>query len=268
MEWRLEMMTSLKAVSAFYTQEEVKRLINVFLNTSADKVIRSILAKTLFPPQQVLQLLRQLEELRPNLLSTAQRLGFDGRFTDPHNINYFALEYLEQIYIRQFLEVLGIRQNLNSVVLVHDGLYFSPPAPAEEIALISSIAARKTGLPPLQLHMQNLTNLWNPKFGHLGRMIAELTQATKRQRTHPSQESQELCSIVRTKHEVHFDRNSNKLVKRKAHIAPYPAPAPKRRLTYETSVSRNKTTKTDYEASSSRATLHAYFSKKRLFGLE
>jgi hypothetical protein len=105
--------------------------------------------------------------------------------SDPHNINYFALEYLEQLYVRQFLEELGIRQSLDSVVLVHDGLYFSPPLPVQEIASISASVARKTGLPILQLHMQNLANLWNRKFGHLDRMVAELPLSTKRQRTDP-----------------------------------------------------------------------------------
>ena len=48
----------------------------------------------------------------------------------------------------------------------------SPPAPVEALAAISAIAAKVTGLPVLQLHTQEHTNLWNRKFGHLDRLVA------------------------------------------------------------------------------------------------
>ena len=83
-EWRNEIFAALKTASPFFTAEAVKHLVLVFLNTSADKVITTIKAKTLFPPPNVVQLFRQLELLRPNLLPTARGFGFNDEQSEEH----------------------------------------------------------------------------------------------------------------------------------------------------------------------------------------
>ena len=113
----------LKQRSPFYNQAEAKLLINIFLNTSAENAIRLIKTHTLFPPADVLNFFRKLDTLRPLLADAALRHGCDLSLAEAKNRAFFALEFLEQRYLRHLLQELNQLIALQSLVLVHDGFY-------------------------------------------------------------------------------------------------------------------------------------------------
>ena len=165
-QWRTVLSNHLRGCSQFFSPVEVKLLINVFLNTSAENAISLIKSKTLFPPQVVLQFFRQLEEHRPTIISKAEHLGCDLSFTTNKNVAFFALEYLEQRVLRHFLFELSKLCDLTSIVMVHDGIYFSPPAPAETVQLAASLAAGLLTMPPLEMKYINLQQEWHRTYGY------------------------------------------------------------------------------------------------------
>ena len=154
----------------------------MFLNTSADKVVPFICSKTFFPPAKVLNALRDLGTLRHNLFVVAERHGYAPLHTTPQNKAYFALELLEQLYIRTFPQELSHTCVLASVVLVHDGVYLSPPPSLSNVATASARAAQATGIPTLNIAYKDLAPIWDRYFGHLNRLIALRQQQPKRPR--------------------------------------------------------------------------------------
>ena len=109
----------------FYNHVEVKLLINIFLNTSAENAIRLVRAHTFFPPATVFDFFRKLEALRPLLVEAALSKGCELSFAEERNKAFFALEYFEQCYLRNLLHELNQILQLQSVILVHDGFYSS-----------------------------------------------------------------------------------------------------------------------------------------------
>ena len=275
-EVRDEIKTSLRAASSFFSAEEVKRLINVFLNTSADKVIRTIQTKTLFPPANVVLVFRQLEALRPNLLKTARRHGFDPRVGEAHNINYFALEFLEQRYVRHLLSELCDTVTLSSVILVHDGLYLSPQVSEADIAAASAKAATLTSMPVLHFAYHHLDSIWDRTFGHIARKVAQQRASAKRLRLSDNSGSADTLEteptpFLRSNKALTFDSGSGKLVKRKAHITQFAEQAhshKKRRMAYEARSTNSSSNTAVFETVASKTTLFAYFAKKRIFGMD
>ena len=282
-ELREEIRASLRAASAFFSPEEVKRLINVFLNTSAQKVIHIIHTKTLFPPANVLSLFRQLEELRPNLLKTACGYGFDPSIGEDHNICFFALEFLEQHYVRNFLSALCDALPLTSVILVHDGIYLSPQVSVADLAIASAKAAKVTNVPVLHFSCHQLDTLWNRTFGHIDRRVAHQRLAAKRPRfgihsdlTHQTDQTNSQAAepnpFLQSKQLLSFDPTTKRLEKKRAHITQFNKATTnqhkRRRLVYETTATNSHQRTAVFETTASKSTLFAYFKKKRLFGMD
>jgi hypothetical protein len=273
-EWRHRIQADLAAVTNSFTTDKIKQLINIFLNTSADKVISLIRQETMFPPQSVLTFFRQLEVRRPGLVHTARCLGFEPRGASDTNICYFAMEYLEQRYIRHFLSGLSRTKELHSVVLVHDGLYLSPSLSLEEVARASETAAAAAGLPVLQLNFKDLSPIWQRQFGHLERQAVTQQAQAKRRRLATEDgvgADNGLPTHVRTGYVLHFVPQTRKLVRKRAHLQVEPptsnmlTPPKARKLTFTSRTNRQQNV-TELDVVSASSTLHAYFSKKRLFG--
>jgi hypothetical protein len=157
---------------------------------------------------------------------------------------------------------------------VHDGLYVSPSFSHSEIALASEAASTASGLPALQLSLRNLTTLWQRQFGHLERQTTlQYGQAKS------SKHAGEFCfedgashpSQVSTGHVLHFATQTRKLIRKRAHVhlaPPHAAtltPTKIRKVTYSSRINRQRV-ETALDTPSTSSTLHAYFSKKRLFG--
>ena len=160
----------------------------------------------------MITLFRQLEQLRPNLAPKAGEFGFNADYTEEHNVNYFALEFLEQLYVRHFLAVLSSNVELESVVLVHDGIYLAPQISTSDVAAASAAAAQATGMPTLLFTSQNLTLLWNRTFGHLDRLVNTQSRACERSRTTPDQEITDTTSAVsRASRLLHFNPETKKI---------------------------------------------------------
>ena len=132
------------------------------MNTSASKVF--------FLPQLVLKFFRDLDQFRPRITTTAESLGCDLSFANEKNKAFFALEFLEQRFLRQFLFELSKLCHLTSLLLIHDGVYFSPPVAAETVQLAASIASEFLSIPPLEMKHKCLQQEWYRTFGHLERI--------------------------------------------------------------------------------------------------
>ena len=257
-----------------YTSDKIKQLINIFLNTNAAKVIALIRQDTIFPPHSVLSFFRQLDARRPSLVETARCLGFEPQGTNDANVSYFAMEYLEQKYVRHLLASLSKIKDVHSVVLVHDGLYLSPPPTHDEVARASEAAATTAGLPILQLNLKDLSPLWQRQFGNLDRQtIMQQTQAKRRRLAAENETGFDNTPTpqVRTCYALHFVPQTRKLVRKRAHVHIEQPPnvtqtPPKTRKTTYTSRVNRRQNVTELETVATSSTLHAYFSKKRLFG--
>jgi hypothetical protein len=185
------------------------------------------------------------------------------------------MEFLEQRFIRHFLAELCKAKELQSVVLVHDGLYIAPPVSLHDIASASEAAATASGLPVLQLTFKNLAQLWQRQFGHLERRI-HLQQGPPKRSRHSGNYSDDtsadsLLLEVKSKHVLHFAPQTRKLVRKRAHIQLEPpasdtsTPPKIRKIAYTSRVNRQQRT-VSLETTATSSTLHAYFAKKRLFG--
>jgi hypothetical protein len=185
------------------------------------------------------------------------------------------MEFLEQQFIPHSLAELCKARELRSVVLVHDGLYVSPPISLSDIALASEAAAAASGLPVLQLTFKNLAPLWQRQFGHLERRML-LQQGPQKRSRRPGDCPDDTCadglpSSVKSGHILHFLSQTRKLVRKRAHIHLEPptiatsTPPKLRKVTYATRINRQQVA-TPLETTTTSATLYAYFSKKRLFG--
>jgi hypothetical protein len=184
------------------------------------------------------------------------------------------MDYLEQRYVRHFLASLSKIKDLHSVVLVHDGLYLSPSPSHDEVARASEAAATSAGLPILQLNLKDLSPLWQRQFGNLDRQtIVQQTQAKRRRLTAENETGLDntTTSQVRTGYVLHFVPQTRKLVRKRAHLhMEQPSnvtqtPPKTRKITYTSRTNRRQNV-TELETVTTSSTLHAYFSKKRLFG--
>ena len=167
----------------------------------------------------------------------------------------------------QFVEICVGKKN--------DGLYVSPSFSLSDVALASEAASAASGLPVLQLSFKNLAPLWQRQFGHLERQTI-LQQEQSKRRRHPGDYRDEtgancLPSQVSTGHVLQFVPQTRKLIRKRAHVRLEPptvatlTPPKIRKVTYSSRINRQQV-ETTLETTSTSSTLHAYFSKKRLFG--
>ena len=166
-EWRQCIYLRLKQVGSRCSHEDVKQIVNSFLNTSAVEAIKSIRRLTLFPPPEVVNLFKELDALRPKVLLFAGDKGFCESDFEPHNRMYFAMEFIEQLFVRQLVECLGVRTAVDSMVYLFDGLLLSPPPTDLEISAIASEAAKIVGLPSFPLEYTNPLPRWEAAYSRL-----------------------------------------------------------------------------------------------------
>ena len=145
----------------------VKQLFNVFLNTSAGKVIDMLQRDFFFVPQEILGFFRSMEALRPNLLSYAASRGFQEQNSTPANRMYFALEFLEQQFLQTFTANLCTQIQITSLIYVHDGLYCAPAPSQEQLRHIALLTTQQLQLPYFPVKMIDLAPEWQQLYGYL-----------------------------------------------------------------------------------------------------
>ena len=94
----------------------------------------------------------------------------------------FALEFLEQRYLRQVLFELASACEISSVVLVHDGIYLSPGPTAEHLSHASASAARAFRLPAFEIKYKHHSTEWQSCFEHFEKTFALSLNPFKRSR--------------------------------------------------------------------------------------
>jgi hypothetical protein len=150
---------------------------------------------------------------------------------------------------------------LQSVILVHDGFYFSPRITAENVQLAANLASRATGLPPFELKCQNLEAEWRRNFSILEKMQTINHSAAKRRK---SDENQVKCSSNSDPQaHVSFCSIKRKLSKTTAHLHAQPISKKSRNsLSYA-----SKSNRVELFRAADQPTIQQYFSKKRTFEL-
>jgi hypothetical protein len=163
--------------------------------------------------------------------------------------------------LRNLLHQLNQILQLQSVVLVHDGFYFSPKTTVENVQLAANLASRATGLPSFELKCQNLEAEWHRNFSTLERMQTANHAVAKRRKTNENQPKGS-CSSDPHAH-VSFCSVKRKLYKTTAHI--HAQPTSKRSRTSLSYASRSN--RVELFKAADQPTIQQYFSKKRTFEL-
>ena len=137
-------------------QDVVKKAFNIFLNTNTDKALAYIRSFYLFIPQELCSLFRTLDTQRNRVIAFAASKGFQPQDFETHNMMYFALEHLEQLFMRHFTQQLFQMTRVRSCVYVFDGLLLSPPPCAMHISLAAALACQALEIPNLQVQAVDL----------------------------------------------------------------------------------------------------------------
>jgi hypothetical protein len=208
-----------------------------------------------------LDFFRKLEARRSLLIAAAIDKGCNLSFATTRNTAFFALEYLEQRYLRNLLHELNQVLQLQSVILVHDGFYFSPKTSVENVQLAANLASRATGLPPFELKCRNLSAEWHRNFSILERMQTINHSAAKKRKSEGNQVRSSSNSDPQA--QVSFCSIKRKLTKTTAHFHSQPtSKKPKNSLSYA-----SKGNRVELFRATDQPTIQQYFSKKRTFEL-
>ncbi len=145
----------------------IKQLFNVFLNTSASKVIAQLQHDFFFVPQEIPAFFRHLESRRPLVLQFAIDRGFTTQHTTPANQMYYALEYMEQQFLQSFTANLCEQVTITSLIYVHDGFYCAPTPTVEQLQNVMHLTTQQQQLPYFPLKMIDLAPKWHQLYGPL-----------------------------------------------------------------------------------------------------
>ena len=144
----------------------------------------------------------------------------------------------------------------------NDGIYFSPPAPAETVQLAASLAAGLLVMPPLEMKYINLQQEWHRTYGHLERIQSLAPCPKKWSKRSPI--SSTLPAAQSPQAVVAFCPSKRKLTKRLAHIG-QDQPTTKKIRNALTYTSKDKHIALHH--GTCKTTLNDYFCKKRVFDL-
>jgi hypothetical protein len=123
-EFRIKLTEDLALLNHTYLpQEFVKKFLNIALNVTYDVALRYLQAHFLFVPIHLRTFLGQLQGHKTRAIEFAISKGFDPSRTTDRNRTYFALEYLEQLFMRALTTSICMNQVIESLVYIHDGVY-------------------------------------------------------------------------------------------------------------------------------------------------
>ena len=202
-------------------------------------------------------------------------VGMTPHSRKKHNEIYFALEFLEQTFFRNFIFELGKTFPVESLVYIHDGILISPKPTHSAIAEAAHSAAAIIGVPPPQLSCEDLTVAWQRNFSSLERKAA--TRPQKKMRTceqnfqvghhQPVPPLQRITvnyniSLGNKRGRAHLDKFTSSR-DQQAHMEHFESPKKTIRIdnTYTNKVCP---TKTCTQQANAKDLMH-YFGKKRLF---
>ena len=80
---------------------------------------------------------------------------------------YFALEYLEQLFLQTFTTNLCTQLQITSLIYVHDGFYCAPAPSQEQLRRVALLTTQQLQLPYLPIKMIDLVPEWQQHYGHL-----------------------------------------------------------------------------------------------------
>jgi hypothetical protein len=102
-----------------------KDIWNHALNTPVRNLRISLMSKGLMCiPDMLFTALNAIETAKPDIVRQAIALGFvdTERRINPKNIVYFALEFVEGIFMRHFIANILRICDVTSVIWIHDGI--------------------------------------------------------------------------------------------------------------------------------------------------
>jgi hypothetical protein len=165
-------LSRLNNVSA--PREFVKKFLNVALNVTEGQALCYLRQHYLFVPTYMTDFLSHLQNQKTRALDFAISKGFDASKCTTKNVIYFALEFLEQAFMRVFLNSICTNNDISSLVLIHDGVYIKPCPDDAVISVAINAACCALSIPTVPLRVVGLLNLWQQKYMH----------TTSRDRTH------------------------------------------------------------------------------------
>ena len=202
-EFRIKLTEDLARLNQrHFPQEFVKKFLNVALNVTYEVALRYLQSQFLFIPEYLVSFLNTLQEHKTRAITFAISKGFDPAGTTHKNLTYFALEYLEQFFMRAFLCSICTSQHIESIIYIHDGIYVRPCPDDYVLQVAVCTACRKLGVPTVNIKVTNLLTSWRLKFGSL---VSQLQESTW-----PMPQSK------RTKFEVTYTTTHNTSQKRKS----------------------------------------------------
>jgi hypothetical protein len=147
-----------------------KDIWNHALNTPVRNLKISLMSKGLMCiPAMLTTALNAIETAKPDIVRQAIALGFvdTERRINPKNIVYFALEFVEGIFMRRFIANILRICDVTSVIWIHDGIWVHPCPGQADVRVASETANRAlaaaiiqaTGHNPLQLVTVGIVDL-------------------------------------------------------------------------------------------------------------
>ena len=147
-----------------------KDIWNHALNTPVRNLKSSLMNKGLIGiPDLLRQALDAIETSKTDIVRQATKMGFvdnEGRI-NPKNIVYFALEFVEGVFMQHFIANILRTCEVTSMIWIHDGIWVYP-SPGQAAVHVASDAANKaltqviwqtTGLIPNQLVTVGIVDL-------------------------------------------------------------------------------------------------------------
>ena len=135
----------------------MKSLPSILLNCDASKVIYTIRVHNYFVSHQLIFFCRAIQGAKQDICTQAlsglheQVHNNDSRITDSNRV-CFCLEAIEQNYMKCFLlHLLRFDRGIESLILIHDGIWIRPLPPLTAISNAAEAAAALIRLPGMRV---------------------------------------------------------------------------------------------------------------------
>jgi hypothetical protein len=145
----------------------IKQFLNIALNVTYEKAVNHLHKHFMFVPDYMLVFLADLQQHKVKAVSFAMRLGFDTAACEDKNRVYFALEYLEQTFMRTFLRYICTHSHISSIVFIHDGIYVQPCPDEVVLHAATNFACSELNISKLSLRIVNLFPHWLDTYRNL-----------------------------------------------------------------------------------------------------
>ena len=179
-----------------------KDIWNHALNTPVRSLKSSLMNKGLMGiPHLLITALNAIETAKPDIIRQATTMGFvdtESRI-NPKNIVYFALEFVEGIFMRHFISNILRTCEITSIIWIHDGIWVHPCPDQAAVhvaskaanSALASVIKQTTGRTPEKLVTVGIVDL-NDQRGKTVSFLEEGSGTTRPQDNttahHPIQE--------------------------------------------------------------------------------